>query len=166
MKTQAQFVQLLAEIAKRGALMDSVAEAAERCAVGIEYPPLFSNLLQKHSFVAFDVGGVRVHSNLRGEEDNLEELLADKFLTQALCGAGFAPFGRPATGSYDRVCFDLRNVRRPLEAPVVVMDHEAILSYNQIPKPCKLADGFLGLFALDNQKHEPGAAPNAALPHR
>jgi len=139
---------LIAEIQKRGALLDEVAGAAERVAVGIDYPRLFLELVEHHSFVSFDIGGVRMHSNLRGEEENLEELWSDKILTQALCEAGFSPFGRPSTGSWDRVCFDLRRGGRPVDAPVVVMDHEAILSFNRIPKPRPLTGGLMQLFEL------------------
>jgi hypothetical protein len=131
---------LLAEIKKRDALIDEVADPTARIVVGFPYPRLFSELVEHHSFIAFDIGGVRIHSNLRGEEDNLEELLSDKILTEAACNAGFFPFGRPS-GGYDRVCFDLRNGGRPMDAPVVVLDHEAILSHNKLPKPRTLVSG-------------------------
>jgi hypothetical protein len=160
MKPPTQLARLLAEIDRLGALMDGVASAAERCPFDLEYPRLFSDLMREHAFVAFVVGGVRVHSNLRGEADNLEELLRDKALTRELYGAGFAPFGRPSTGNYDRICFDMRGRRHPFDAPVVVMDHESILSHNQIPKPRKLADSLVELFALEAQKAEPSAPPN------
>lgn len=100
----------------------------------------------RSSRFAFDVGGVRIHSNLRGEEDNLEELVSDKVLTEAVCKAGFSPFGRPSGGGYDRVCFDLRKGGRPMDAPVVVLDHESILSGNRIPKPRTLASGLNEIF--------------------
>jgi hypothetical protein len=32
--------------------------------------------LTRHSFVAFEVAGVRIYSNIRGEEESLENLLA------------------------------------------------------------------------------------------
>lgn len=137
---------LIAEIERRHALFDDVADAAARIIVGFPYPRLFSELIEHHSFTAFDVGGVRIHSNLRDEEDNLEDLLSDKILTEALCSAGFSPFGRPSDWSYDRVCFDLREGGRPIDAPVVVMAHEAILSLNKIPKPRMLVSGLIELF--------------------
>jgi len=146
MNRHTQLELLIAEIQKRGALVDEIAGVAERIAVGLVYPRLFLDLVEHHSFVAFDIGGVRMHSNLQGEEENLEELWGDKILTQTLCEAGFSPFGRPSTGNYDRVCFDMRRGGRPVDTPVVVMDHEAILSHNRIPKPRTLAGGLMQLF--------------------
>ena len=146
MSTHKEIELLLAEIQKRHALLDDVADAADRIVVGFPYPRLFSDLLEHHSFITFDIGGVRIHSNLRGEEDNLEDLLSDKFLTEAICNAGFSPFGRPSGGDYDRVCFDLRKGGRPMDAPIVVLDHEAILSRKKILKPRTLASGLTELF--------------------
>jgi hypothetical protein len=139
---------LAGEIAQRGALLDDVAGAGERFVPVLPYPRWFAELLDRHLFAAFEVGGVRVYGNVNGQEAGLEELLADRILTRALAEAGFAPFGRPTTGSYDRVCFDLRGLKVPLDAPVVLMDHEAILSGNRIPKPKPLAGGFVALFGV------------------
>lgn len=148
MNKRTQLESLIAEIQKRRALVDEIAGAAERIAVRFVYPRLYLELVEHHSFVAFDIGGVRIHSNLRGKEENLEELWADKILTHALCEAGFSPFGRPSAGNYDRVCFDMRRRGGPVDAPVVVMDHEAILSHNRIPKPRPMTGGLMQLFDL------------------
>jgi hypothetical protein len=152
MNRHTQLELLIMEIRKRGALVDGLAGAARRVAVGCAYPRLFLELLEHHSFKAFDAGGVRIHSNLRGEEENLEELLSDKILTQALCEAGFSPFGRPSTGNYDRICFDMRRGGRLADAPVVVMDHEFILSHNRIPKARPLTVGLMQLFEVAKTK--------------
>lgn len=143
MKLHTQLEQLVSEIKRHGALMDDVVEATARISIAVPYPPLFSSLLKNHSFAAFDLGDVRIFSNIHEEEDNLEDLLHDKNLTDALVGAGFSPFGRPVTGSYDRVCFDMRKATR--QPPVVLMDHEAILSNNRIPKPVRLAESLMKL---------------------
>jgi hypothetical protein len=116
----------------------------------LPFPRLFAELLTRHSFVSFEARGVRVFGNLRSEEDNLEALLDDRILTNTLMTAGFLPFGRPATGNYDRVCFDVRGQEHPVDATVVLIDHEAILSYNQIPKPRELAPGILELVVESN----------------
>lgn len=125
--------------------MDDATDAPERLHPDLPYPRLFAELIERHTFVAFDVGRVRVYSNAYGEEDSLEELLADTILTEALMRAGFLPFARPATGSYDRVCFDVRGRHGAFDAPIVLLDHEAILSFDRIPKPEHLADGLLEL---------------------
>jgi hypothetical protein len=145
MKLHTQLEQLVSEIKRHGALMDDLVESTARISVDVPYPPLFSSLLKNHSFAAFDLGDVRIFSNIQEEEDNLEDLLHDKNLTDALVGAGFSPFGRPVTGSYDRVCFDMRESARHFETPVVLMDHESILSNNRIPKPIRLADSLMQL---------------------
>ena len=138
--------------------MDDAVSATDRLSIPLPYPRLFGALLAGHSFVAFTVGGIRVYSNIRGEEDNLEELLSDTALTRALVEAGFLPFGRPATGDHDRVCFDLRGLKNPLDAPVVRMDHEAVLSHNRIPRPTMVARGIMQLIAEPNASSNDGAA--------
>ena len=135
--------------------MDGATSASDRVLPDLPYPRLFAELVERHAFVAFDVGRVRVCGNVRGEENSLEELLADKAMTQALCGAGFLPFGRPASGAYDRVCFDMRGREHAADAPDVLMDHEAILSFNRIPKPKRLADGLMALLGAEGVMAEP-----------
>ena len=152
----AQVERLVAMARCRGALIDDVAGAAQAFTTRVQYPRVFREFAERHAFVAFDPGGVRIYSNLRGEEDSLEDLLADKILTRALVNAGFLPFGRPATGSYDRICFDVRGTQHRDDAPVVLMDHEAILSNNRVPKPKRLADGLMDLVDRERQKAEPG----------
>lgn len=125
--------------------MDEMIEIIDLLSPGLPYPLLFGELVANHAFLAFDVGEVRMYSNIRGETDSLEELLDDKILTTALTAAGFLPFGRPVTGSYDRVCFDVRKRSRLDDAPIVVMNHEAILSFNKIPKPAAVVDGLAAL---------------------
>ena len=127
--------------------MDEVSSPAERLASMLPYPRLFSKLLACHSFAAFDAGPVRVFSNIKVAEENLDGLLADASLTHALVGAGFFPFGGPATGNHDRVCFDMRGRKNPQDAPVVRMNHEAILTHNRIPQPEELAPGIMCLLA-------------------
>lgn len=128
-----------------GALMDEVAGAAERVSMTLQYPMLFQAFVERHTFVAFVVGDVRVYGNVRGEEDSLDDLMADKIITSELVNAGFLPFGRPSNGCYDRICFDIRGSHEPEDAPVVRMDHEAILSDNRIPEPERLAKSLMAL---------------------
>lgn len=147
MKLETQLERLIACIQRQGAVVDEIANPADRLSVSLPYPRLFGELLAQHSFTPFELGGIRVFSNIKDEEDNLECLLADAVLTRTLVKAGFLPFGRPVTGSYDRVCFDVRGVKQPLDAPVVLMEHEAVLSHNHIPQPKMLAGGITELVA-------------------
>ena len=152
MNPLAQLERLVSEVRHRGALMDDVAEEAAAILTAVPgYPGLFGVLVKRHAFVAFDVGGIRVYGNIQGEEDSLEDLLADKILTGDLVEAGFLPFGRPTTGSYDRICFDVRERQPSEEAPVVLMDHESILTYNRIPDPKRLAHTLMDLFETDGE---------------
>lgn len=164
MTTLASMDRLVGVARLRGALVDEVAGAADTVTTPLQYPRVFREFLVRHSFVAFDLGGVRVYSNVQGEEDGLADLLADKILTRELVNAGFLPFGRPATGSYDRVCFDVRTAQDPDDAPIVLMDHEAILSNNRIPKPKWISDGLMELVDLESRKAEPDAPPNSRPP--
>lgn len=148
-------VELLVAMARScGALMDDVSGAAGAISPSFRYPRVFQEFTEQHAFVAFDIGRVRVYSNLQGEEDNLEALLADRILTRGLVDAGFLPFGRPVTGSYDRICFDVRGLQEPEDAPVVWVDHEAILSNDRVPKPRRLADGLMEW--MDGARHKAG----------
>lgn len=153
-------VQRLVALARfRGALMDDVAGAVERFVPRVPYPSVFQEFVERHVFVAFDVGEICIYSNIQGEEDDLARLFADKLLTRELVGAGFLPFGRPTTGDYDRICFDVRDVRDPQDAPVVRMDHEAILSKGRVPRPSRLADGLMNLVDLELQNARPNLHP-------
>jgi hypothetical protein len=159
MTVLAQVERLVALARSLGALLDDGVGAAKSLPPRLPYPRVFRAFVERHAFVAFNVGGVRIHSNLPGEEDGLTDLFADKILTRELVDSGFLPFGRPATGSYDRICFDVRGVKNPDDAPVVLMDHEAILSHNRTPKPERIADGLMDLVDRERQKAEPCVAP-------
>jgi hypothetical protein len=143
--------KIVAEIAKQGALMDDATDAADRVSVSLPYPRIFRDLLESHSFAAFVLGDIHICGNIRGEDDSLDELLADKALTDALVNAGFLPFARPETGTYDRICFDMRGKTRPKDAPIVLMDHEAVLSHGRIPRPRQLAGSLIKLLEEHRQ---------------
>jgi hypothetical protein len=140
--------------------------AARRTGPNLPYPGLFAELLETHRFVAFDVGPVRISGNVQGEDDSLEDLLSDTILTSALTAAGFLPFGRPVTGSYDRVCFDVRGKARAYDAPVVLMPHEAVLTRGRIPKPEHWADSLFSLLVTAAGEIEPLRRANRRQPSR
>src|ERR1700722_7414701 len=79
-------------------------------------------------------------------DTNLQEfrsaILADANLSPFLLNQGFLPFARPASGSYDPVCFDCRNSRRKAEPAVVRVDHEEILCNDRLRVVEQLAAGF------------------------
>lgn len=133
--------------ALQAALVSTPTDSSARIPLPAGYPRAFTRLWEEHLFTAFESGGVRISSNIRGEPDNLEELLADEALTTALFGAKFFPFGRPSQGSWDRICFDLRKKAVVNDAPTVRMDHESILSFGRIPRPIPIAASFVQLLA-------------------
>lgn len=138
--------------------------AARRTRPDLPYPGLFAELLGTHMFAAFDIGAVRVCGNIQGEDDSLDDLLSDTILTSALTAAGFLPFGRPITGSYDRMCFDVRARARAYDAPVVLMHHEAVLTRGRIPKPEHWADGLFSLLSTAAGEIEPLRRANGREP--
>lgn len=141
----ALFCRLLEMVSGQGALMDDSVAPEERIKIELTYPRLFAQLVRDHLFIAFDLGDIRVFSNLLCEDDNLESLLRDRHLVPPLITAGFLPFARPAGGSYDPICFDVRGLAQPADAPIVQMDHESILTHFQIPNPQPIAAGILEL---------------------
>jgi hypothetical protein len=147
MKYATAMERLVDGLRRRGVLLDGAHVAAgELCDLSwVELPRLFRDLVREHRFIAFEAGEIVFHSNIRGKENDFDSLLGDKMLTTSLLKAGFSPVGRPATGSYDRVCFDMRHHRRPMDAPLVRLRHEAILSRNQMPCPIVLAPGIFDL---------------------
>jgi len=84
--------KLLAAIKARGACGNRDA-SANRMVVPLEYPRLFSELLAEHLFAEFDLDAVWVYSNLSNEEDNFDDLLRDRALTNALIQGGSSRFG-------------------------------------------------------------------------
>jgi len=72
-------------------------------------PRSYRSLVSRYLFPAFDVGSVMLLANTgSGVRDELvDSVFRDQGIWTPLLGAGFVQFGRPSTGSYDPVCFDL-----------------------------------------------------------
>ena len=148
---------LVDEARRQDALMDGIVEESERILIKFKYPQIFRAFIEKHLFTAFEIGPVTIFSNIRHEEHNIEDLLSDDYLVPPLVDAGLLPFGRPSTGSYDPVCFDVRGRDNSSDAPIVQIDHESILSWNKVPKPVVLAPG------LSELQESRTTRPNQAL---
>src|ERR1700738_169840 len=69
----------------------------------------------------------------------------DPGISVPLLRAGFVQFGRPATGSYDPVCFDLNRNSKDGECPVVRLDHEVALMQERVQVVADLSDSFWSL---------------------
>ncbi|MBI1347016.1 hypothetical protein GC163_12080 [bacterium] len=152
-RSERQFDRLINVLQKSLAISNMPMDEGPRWLPPFEYPSFFQNLIREYAFQAFAIGETLVHGNLISAEDNLKGLLEDQYLTDTLVDAGFLPFGRPASGNYDRICFDARQMKRNSDAPIVRMDHESILSFDQIPEPILVASGF---FELCMQQSETG----------
>jgi hypothetical protein len=110
-------------------------------------PTTFRSLISRYTFPAFIAGPLRFHAvGLPEPGAKFQEfrfaILADAIMSPFLLKQGFLPFARPASGSYDPVCFDCRNSRRKAEPAVVRVDHEEILCNDRLQVVEQLAAGF------------------------
>jgi hypothetical protein len=71
-----QLDRLVALAGSLGALVDAADGAGDAFRTRVKYPRVFGEFVERHAFVAFDVGGIRIYSNIQGKEDGLEEILA------------------------------------------------------------------------------------------
>jgi hypothetical protein len=98
-----------------------------------KYSPSFMSLISRYIFDDIEVGKLWLFAN-RGDQ-NWDELshaiFRDSMIFNFTSSNGFLHFARPVDGSYDPVCFDIRN-RKKREYPVVRLDHESILISNKI----------------------------------
>jgi hypothetical protein len=102
-------------------------------------------LVRAYRFPRFELVGVDFYSNL-GDASRQEVAgasLADPVLARVCLANLLIPVGRPADGSYDPVCFDLR--RRQREAPLVRVDHEQALIRERAVVVRELLPSFLQL---------------------
>jgi len=98
-----------------------------------KYSPSFMSLISRYIFDDFEIDRLWFFAN-RGDQDWYElsqAIFRDSIIFQFTSSRGFLHFARPADGSYDPVCFDIRN-RKNSEFSVVRLDHEAILQSRQI----------------------------------
>lgn len=99
-----------------------------------KYPPSFTSLIMRYTFDEFTADKIAFFDN-HGTADSSELITAipkDKFIFNTTTANGFLQFARPSTGSYDPLCFDIRNRRNDKECPIVRLDHEAILQFERI----------------------------------
>jgi hypothetical protein len=91
-------------------------------------PQSFASFLSRHSFPAFDVGRISLFGWDSDSNAYTEEASAAKgSLSELLLPAGYVQIGRPNTGDFDAVCFDLNENSQNREFRIVRIDHEDIL---------------------------------------
>jgi hypothetical protein len=114
-------------------------------------PDSFRSLVTRYRFPKVAVGrtkGTELFGNL-GSRDPSELVVAaiqDPHLWPVVRDAGFLPIGRPASGSYDPICLNLRK-RAGGDAPVVQVDHESVLTRGEVTISQTVSPGFLDLLA-------------------
>jgi len=97
-------------------------------------PPSFRSLFRRYRFAPFRVSGIEIFGNRGGDhrDDLAIASLSDPVLLSVTRQHGLIQVGRPDTGAYDPVCFDMRRRSKDGEAPLVCVDHEGILMYERI----------------------------------
>jgi hypothetical protein len=108
-------------------------------------PRSFESLLSRYSFSAFNASGI----SFLGWGPASMELLAVASpqrgsLSELLLPKGYFQIGRPDTGSFDAVCFDLNTRKRNREYRIVLADHEEILSNLRVRIRSELWPSFRG----------------------
>jgi hypothetical protein len=112
-------------------------------------PPAYRSLVLRYRFPAFQAGTVCFFGNLDGQsyDDLVVASIRDPVLSAIARANGFIQIGRPESGSYDPICFDMRHRMKNGEAEVVRLDHEEILVNGSIRVVEKVAASFLELLA-------------------
>ncbi len=96
-------------------------------------PQSFASLLSRYSFPSFDIGGISFFAwDSEANSYVAEASAAKNSLAELLLPSGFAQIGRPDTGNFDAICFDLNSKVRNREYPLVRIDHEEILCNQKV----------------------------------
>jgi hypothetical protein len=91
-------------------------------------PQSFESFLSRYSFPAFDVLGITLFEWDSNSNKYIVEVSAPKnSLSELLIPAGYVQIGRPDTGDFDAICFDLNREAQNREYRIVGVDHEDIL---------------------------------------
>jgi hypothetical protein len=91
-------------------------------------PQSFESFLSRYSFPAFDVLGITLFEwDCDSNKYTLEASAPKNSLSELLIPAGYVQIGRPDTGDFDAICFDLNRQAQNRECRVVQVDHEDIL---------------------------------------
>jgi hypothetical protein len=108
-------------------------------------PRSYEYFLRHYRFSPFCLSGVDFYSNLGddGTSDLVVAAMADRALHSVCFANLMVPIGRPAEGSYDPICFDLREGGR--EAPLVRVDHEEVLVHDRVTVTGRISESILQL---------------------
>jgi hypothetical protein len=115
--------------------------------LGHRLPKTYGDFVRRYAFRPFEWEALLFFGNSETDDRlNLHVAVkADLAIWKATRRAKLLQFGRPATGSYDPICFDLRASHH--EPTIVQLDHEAILIKDRIALVRQIAPGFIALAA-------------------
>ena len=109
-------------------------------------PQSFSSFLSRYSFPAFDVFGISLFGWDSDASAYILEASAPKnSLSALLIPSGYVQIGRPATGDFDAICFNLNQQAQSREYSVVQVDHEDILCNRKVRVTRELWPSFVKL---------------------
>ena len=90
-------------------------------------PTSFGSFLSQYSFPSFDVAGITLFAWESPSNQYIAEASAKKGgLSELLRPAGYFQIGRPDSGDFDAICFDMNKPKQNREYPVVRISHEDI----------------------------------------
>ena len=119
-------------------------------------PQSFESFLSRYSFPAFEVLGITLFGWDSDSNEYIAEASAPKnSLSELLIPAGYVQIGRPNTGDFDAICFDLNRRRQNREYRVVQVDHEDILCNWKVRVTGELWPSFIKLVETALSKDDP-----------
>jgi hypothetical protein len=119
-------------------------------------PQSFESFLSRYSFPTFDVLGIALFAWDSDSSPYILEASAPKnSLSELLIPAGYVQIGRPATGDFDAICFDLNHHAQNREYGVVQVDHEDILSNLKLRVTGELWPSFVKLVESALSRDDP-----------
>ncbi len=106
-------------------------------------PPSFSSLLSRYSFSSFEAGGISFFE-WEPPDHALSTVVPPTkgSLSEFLLPSGYLQIGRPDTGNFDAVCFELNRQKQNREYRIVQVNHEEILCNSRVKLPKELWHSF------------------------
>jgi hypothetical protein len=115
-------------------------------------PPSFETFLLRYSFSPFDALGISFFGWGPASKEFFEVASPHKDpLSELLGPAGYFQIGRPDTGSFDAICFDMNSKKQNREHRIVLADHEEILCNSRIKIRAELWPSFRKLLEMSHK---------------
>jgi hypothetical protein len=109
-------------------------------------PQSFAAFLATYSFPSFDIAGISLFDWDSDSNAYATEAAAKSgSLSELLIPAGYVQIGRPDTGDFDAICFDLNLRKQKREYRIVRIGHEDILCNSRVWVSAELWPSFIGM---------------------